>query len=161
MGHDHSHAVSVTGNEKRLFIALGLTASFHGGRNIRRDTHQQLGAPFRRGAYVHRCHRPCFISSAAIRIGKREVDDSRSYGYQRFEILAAAFNAILLFAVAGYILYEAYRRLQSPPEVATGGMLAIAVAGFFINLIAMKLSAVGSEATSRVRSRRCSRAGRP
>lgn len=51
------------------------------------------------------------IALTAIRIGHRPADRLRTFGYQRFEILAAAFNAVLLFLVALYIMYEAYRRL--------------------------------------------------
>lgn len=47
------------------------------------------------------------IALAAVRIAKRPADAKRTFGYHRFEILAAAFNALLLFAVAFYILYEA------------------------------------------------------
>ena len=57
------------------------------------------------------------ISLIAIRIGRRPADGRRTFGYYRFEILAAALNAMLLFMVALYIIYEAYKRLQSPPEI--------------------------------------------
>ena len=50
-------------------------------------------------------------------VGKRAADERRTFGYDRFEILAAAFNAMLLFGAAVYILYEAYRRLKAPPEI--------------------------------------------
>jgi cobalt-zinc-cadmium efflux system protein len=46
------------------------------------------------------------IALAAVKIGQRPPDDQRTFGYRRFEILAAAFNAILLFVVAGYVLIE-------------------------------------------------------
>lgn len=68
------------------------------------------------------------ISLAAIQIAKRPADRKRTFGYARFEILAAAFNALLLFAVAFYILYEAYQRLQAPAEIQSTGMLVIATA---------------------------------
>ena len=47
------------------------------------------------------------------RIGQRPADDKRTFGYRRFEILAAAFNALLLFAVAGYVLWEGIQRSSS------------------------------------------------
>jgi cobalt-zinc-cadmium efflux system protein len=52
------------------------------------------------------------------------------------EILAATVNALLLLAVAGFILVEAYQRLRAPREVQAGPMLAIAVAGLAANLVA-------------------------
>ena len=60
------------------------------------------------------------------------------FGYQRFEILAALFNALMLFVVAIYILYEAYIRF-SKPEIQSVGMLVVATIGLVINLISMKL----------------------
>src|SRR5689334_7979126 len=42
------------------------------------------------------------IALLAIRIGKRAADGRRTYGYRRFEILAAALNAVVLFLVALY-----------------------------------------------------------
>ncbi|HCK29510.1 MAG TPA: cation transporter, partial [Acinetobacter ursingii] len=48
---------------------------------------------------------------------KRPADDKRTFGYQRFEILAALFNASMLFVVAVYILFEAYQRFTHPPEI--------------------------------------------
>ena len=56
-------------------------------------------------------------------IGRRPADRRRTWGYHRFEILAAAFNASLLFLVAIYILYEAYQRFREPAEVQSLGML--------------------------------------
>ena len=56
----------------------------------------------------------------AIHLGKKAADDKRTFGYKRLEILAATFNAVLLFVVAMYILYErssgfASRRRSSRP----------------------------------------------
>ncbi|MBX9590155.1 MAG: cation transporter, partial [Hyphomonadaceae bacterium] len=55
------------------------------------------------------------------------------------QILAAAFNAAMLFAVAAYILYEGYKRLVVPPEIQSLPMLAIACAGLVVNLMAMRM----------------------
>lgn len=87
------------------------------------------------------------IALVAIKIGERPADSRRTFGYQRFEILAAAFNAILLFVVAGYILYEGYKRIVEPEAIQSVGMLVIAASGLVINLIAMRLLAA-RQATS-------------
>jgi cation diffusion facilitator family transporter len=79
------------------------------------------------------------IALAAIKIAKRPADDKRTFGYQRFEILAALFNASMLFFVAMYILYEAYQRFTQPPEIQSIGMLVVASIGLIINLISMKI----------------------
>lgn len=67
------------------------------------------------------------------------MSDKRTFGYQRFEILAALFNASMLFVVAVYILFEAYQRFTHPPEIQSVGMMIVAVIGLIINLISMKI----------------------
>ena len=85
------------------------------------------------------------IALMAIRIGARSADDRRTCGYRRFEILAAAFNALMLFAVAIYVLVEAVNRFRDPEPVQSTGMLIVAVAGLIINLISMRLLRSGKE----------------
>mgnify|MGYP002040514639 FL=1 len=81
------------------------------------------------------------LALIAIRAGRKAADLMRTYGYARFEILAAAVNALVLLGVAFYILYEAYRRLDAPPDIQSGGMLVVAIAGLVINLVSMRLLA--------------------
>jgi len=69
----------------------------------------------------------------AIWFAGRSPTNGRSYGYLRVEILAAATNAFLLFGVAVFILFEAWRRLSEPPEIASGLMLAVALVGLAAN----------------------------
>jgi cobalt-zinc-cadmium efflux system protein len=69
-------------------------------------------------------------------VAARPPTPAKTYGYYRVEILAATVNALLLLAVAGFILVEAYQRLRAPREVQAGPMLAIAVAGLAANLVA-------------------------
>lgn len=91
------------------------------------------------------------IALLAVRIGRRPADDQRTFGYARFEILAAAFNALLLFAVAGYVLYEAWRRFSEPPQVQSVAMLVVAAAGLATNLVSMRLLAGGKDASLNVK----------
>ncbi len=79
------------------------------------------------------------IALIAIRISKRPADARRTFGYYRFEILAAAVNSALLFAVALYIVFEAYQRFRQPPEIYSLGMLIIASIGLVVNLVSMYL----------------------
>ena len=60
------------------------------------------------------------LALLAIWFGSRPTSSERTFGYLRLEILAAVANAVLLFAVAAFILYEAWRRLSDPPEVLRG-----------------------------------------
>jgi cobalt-zinc-cadmium efflux system protein len=85
------------------------------------------------------------IAYIALKLGKKSADDKRTFGYHRFEILAAAFNTLLLFMVAIYILYEAYLRLQHPPEIQSTGMLIIASIGLVVNLISMRFLHAGKD----------------
>src|SRR5207249_11991192 len=65
----------------------------------------------------------------AIWVAARPPTPAKTYGYYRAEILAALVNALVLLAVAGAILVEAYRRLRAPPDVLGGPMLAVAALG--------------------------------
>ena len=65
--------------------------------------------------------------AAIVTADKATTQGGRTYGLYRLEILAALANAVLLLAVAGYVIYEAIQRFQDPPEVATTPMLIVAV----------------------------------
>ncbi|MGH8927085.1 MAG: cation diffusion facilitator family transporter [Acidimicrobiia bacterium] len=86
----------------------------------------------------------------AVRGGARR---SRTYGSYRLEILAALANTVLLFAVAGYVLWEALRRWANPVEVATGPMLAVAVLGLAVNLFGWRTLQVDHESLNIVGAR--------
>lgn len=92
------------------------------------------------------------ISFIAIKVGQKKADHRRTFGYYRFEILAATLNTLLLFLVAIYILYEAYQRISHPPEIQTWGMLLIAVFGLIVNLISMKLLMINPSESLNIKS---------
>lgn len=137
-GHDHSHAAVTEGNAKKLTIALILTTTFLVIEFIAGIITQSL-ALLSDAAHMFTDAAALAIALAAIKIAKRPADDKRTFGYQRFEILAALFNASMLFFVAMYILYEAYQRFTQPPEIQSTGMLVVASIGLTINLISMKI----------------------
>ena len=68
----------------------------------------------------------------------------RTFGLYRLEILAALANAVLLFAVAGYVVYEAITRLGDAPDVAALPVLVVGVLGLAVNLVAFALLRAGS-----------------
>jgi cobalt-zinc-cadmium efflux system protein len=81
------------------------------------------------------------LSLLAAWFAGRPATDRRTFGWRRAEILAAAGNAVLLFAVAGYVLFEGVRRLTSPPDVSTGlmaGTAAVALAGNGVGLLLLR-----------------------
>ena len=75
----------------------------------------------------------------AVWFAQRPATNGRTFGYLRLEIIAAVTNAFLLFGIAAFILFEAWQRLSDPPEVASGLMLAFAVAGAIANGISLLL----------------------
>lgn len=79
------------------------------------------------------------IAWAAARLSQRPPDALRSYGYQRLQVIAALLNSVGFIAIVIWILVEAFQRLQQPVEVLGGPMLAVAVVGLAVNLIALRL----------------------
>lgn len=69
------------------------------------------------------------LALLAIWIGARPASADRTFGFQRLEILTAVVNAVLLFGVGAFILFEAVRRLAAPPDVASGLMIGVATLG--------------------------------
>ena len=87
----------------------------------------------------------------AIWMAQKPATAEKTYGYYRVEILAALANAVILFSISFYILYEAYRRFQQPPEVASLPMLAVAVIGLGINLIGLFVLREGAKGSLNVK----------
>ncbi len=78
-------------------------------------------------------------------IGQKPATQAKTYGYYRVEILAALANAVVLFLISFYILYEAYRRFKDPPEVASLPLIFIAVVGLVVNLGGLWILRKGSK----------------
>lgn len=114
-GHaEHDHTAGA--NEKSLKIALALTSLFlvvelAGGFIV------HSLALLSDAAHMFTDTAALGIALLAIHVAKRPADSRRTFGYHRFEILAAAFNALLLLVVAVYILWEAWLRLKARPEI--------------------------------------------
>ena len=75
------------------------------------------------------------LSAIAFRVSSRPADEKRSYGYQRFQILAAFVNGLSLLVIVGWILIEAVQRILTPSVVMGQTMLIVATAGLIINII--------------------------
>lgn len=139
-GHSHGAGAST----KRLAIALGLTTTFLVAEVVGAFWFGSL-ALLSDAAHMFTDSAALAIALAAVKIGQRPPDDQRTFGYRRFEILAAAFNAILLFAVAGYVLVEGVGRFFEPRPVESVGMLIVATIGLVVNLISMRILAGGKD----------------
>jgi cobalt-zinc-cadmium efflux system protein len=79
------------------------------------------------------------LALGAIRLADRPATEGRTFGWYRAEVLAALLNALLLLALVGYLLWEAWSRIGSPEQVAAGPMLVIAVVGALGNVVALWL----------------------
>ncbi|TCZ61168.1 cation diffusion facilitator family transporter [Roseicella aquatilis] len=146
-GHDHGTA---TGNERALLGALALTGGFLVAEVLAGIWFNSL-ALLSDAAHMATDATALAIAVAAVRIARRPADRRRTFGYHRFEVLAAAFNACLLFLVAAYILWEAVRRFREPAEVQSLGMLLVALAGLAVNAASMWLLRDRSEGSLNVK----------
>ena len=139
----HSHVPSEIRFERPLWWALGLTSTvllvellgawWTGSLALLSDA-----------AHMATDTLALAIALVAVRLSRRAPDAQRTYGYVRFEALGALANGMLLFALAGWILWEAWQRLRSPLPVASLGMLGVAVVGLVCNLGAMRLLHAGA-----------------
>lgn len=136
-GHSHSHhhfEETREGNKKGLLIALLITTGimfleFFGG--IFTNSLALLSD----SGHMLSDASSLLLSFVAIWFASRPASPSKSYGFYRFEILAALFNGIALFVIAVFIVWEAFGRLFDPPTVASGSMMLIAFVGLFANIM--------------------------
>jgi cobalt-zinc-cadmium efflux system protein len=86
------------------------------------------------------------LALVALRVAARPPTLRKTFGYHRFEILAALLNGLTLWAVVAFLAWEAVQRLQQPRPIAVPGMMAVAGAGLVANLVtAAILHRAGSE----------------
>lgn len=76
------------------------------------------------------------LAAVAFHVSRRPADRRLTYGYQRFQILAAFVNGLSLLLIVGWILYEAVSRFLSPEEVMGRTMLIVASLGLLVNIVA-------------------------
>jgi len=138
---EHHHSDEDTSREKRkkrLLASLIVTSTFFVVEAVGGIVSGSL-ALLADAAHMFTDVAAAILAYAAMTLADRQPTRKYTFGLYRAEILAAFVNAELLILIAGYILYEAYRRLHEPPEIQTGLMLWVAVAGLAANLVSMKL----------------------
>jgi cobalt-zinc-cadmium efflux system protein len=79
------------------------------------------------------------LTLLTARIARRPADANKTYGYHRWEILAAFINGTVLVGIAVWVVIEAIGRIQDPPSIRAGLFLAVAAVGLLINLWALAL----------------------
>ena len=84
------------------------------------------------------------LSWWAARISERGYDQKLSYGYHRFQVLAAFINGLTLAALVVWIAIEAVNRIANPEPILPLPALAVAVVGFIVNIVAYRWLHTGS-----------------
>ncbi len=84
------------------------------------------------------------LAFVALTVSGRPATPQRTYGFHRVEILAALANGVLLVLLSGLILYEAWKRFQSPAPIHPVPMLAAALIGFAVNVASLRLLKPGA-----------------
>ncbi len=141
---DHDHAAgnaradASADNERRVFWTLVLTAGFMGVEVLGGIAAGSL-ALLADAGHMLTDAASLTLAWMAFRIGRRPQDARRTYGYHRFQVLAAFVNGVTLIAVVGWIAIEAARRLWTPGPVEGGLMLVIAGLGLLVNVAAFAI----------------------
>ncbi len=143
MAHDHAHG-SRDADRRSLSIALGLILGFMvaevtagvvaSSLALLSDAAHMLTDAFALG-----------LSLFAARLAVRPAQGSMTYGLGRAEILSAQANGVALLVLALVLLYESISRLVHPETVKGGIVLAVAIVGVIVNLVATRVLAGGSD----------------
>jgi cobalt-zinc-cadmium efflux system protein len=147
----HAHGLSAAGaGQGRLLLVLGMVGGFL--------VVEIVGALLTNSLALLADAGHMFTDAAGIGLAllaswyaRRPATAEKSFGYYRIEIFAAVTNAVVLFAVAGYIVYEAIQRFATPPAVVGFPMLAIAAVGLVVNFASLRLLQAGAERSLNMR----------
>jgi cobalt-zinc-cadmium efflux system protein len=159
MGHDHGHAHGPghghgSGgalNERRLLLAAVLTTVTllaEGAGGIISGSLALLAD----AGHMLTDAAALALAWLAVRFATRPADWKRTYGFNRFEVLAAFSNGLALFFISAIICYEAIERMFQPVEVLGGPMLAIAAVGLTVNVATLFILRHGGDANLNVRA---------
>lgn len=132
-GHGHTHGMRREGNQQSLTIALLITFGIMIAEVVGGYLTNSLALLSDSGHMLSDVG-SLALSLLAVWFAAKPPSAQKSYGYHRFEILAALLNGVTLFIVAGFIMWEAYHRLITPPVVGSGMMMLIAFIGLLANL---------------------------
>jgi cobalt-zinc-cadmium efflux system protein len=153
--HDHDHAHSLDhegskGNFNRVLIALVLTGSFMIVEVIGGIISGSL-ALLADAGHMLTDTMALALAAAAFHVSKRPANGNLTYGYQRFQILAAFVNGLSLLLIVGWILYEAVQRFMSPRDILGETMLVVAAAGLVVNLVCFAVLHTGDQDNLNIR----------
>ena len=135
----HSHGVTATGRHRQTLVTvLALTTLVAVGEVIGAVITGSL-VLFADAAHMAADAAGLGLSLFAAFAAARPPTERRTFGYARAEILAAMANAVLLLAMAGFILYEAIQRLVSPEDVGSGLLIVFGVIALAANAVSLLL----------------------
>ncbi len=134
-GHSHSHSSDDSNAVRRLRIALVLTSVFFLAEVAGGVLSNSLALLADAG------HMLTDVAALALSLfvawfSRRPETDKRTFGYLRWEILAAFINGAALLLLSAWIMLEAVLRIRDPEAVSTGLMLIVAVLGLLVNVAA-------------------------
>ena len=133
MSHEHEHSHSHSGNKKVLRVSFIVIAVFMVVEIVGGLLTNSL-ALLSDAGHMFSDAAALGLSLLAFHFGERPGSRSNTFGYKRFEILAALLNGLTLMLIAVWIVYEAVGRFANPPEIATTGMLVVSVLGLLVNI---------------------------
>ncbi len=135
--HDHSHAPTVGDhNERKVLLAFVLIFGFMIVEVVGGVMSGSL-ALLADAGHMLTDAAALALAYAAFRFGRRAADSRRTFGYLRFEVVAGFVNALTLFGIVVWILWEAWRRFHQPHAVLAGPMFGVAVAGLLVNVLVL------------------------
>ena len=132
--HDHPHDLRSAG-KRSLIIAFVLIAGFMFVEVIGAILSGSL-ALLADAGHMLTDAASIAVALVAMHFAERPYSVRRTFGYHRLEILAALVNALALWLIVAWVLFEAYGRFRSAPEVDGEIMLSIGVIGLCVNLSA-------------------------
>ncbi|MTB88193.1 cation transporter [Aeromicrobium senzhongii] len=149
MGHDHAHGAGVK-HRGRLGLVLALTLSVlvlqvvvglvTGSLALLADAGHLLSDSF-----------GLVLALAAIAVAQRPAGARSTYGFHRTEVLAAGLNALILIGLCVAIVIGAVRRLEDPPAIEGGWVLAAGVVGLVVNVVGLLVLRSGAQESLNVR----------
>ncbi len=148
MAPDHAHSDS--SSQARVIVALVLTGAFMVVEVIGGIISGSL-ALLADAGHMLTDTMALALAAAAFQVSKRPAGGSLTYGYQRFQILAAFVNGLSLLLVVGWILYEAVERFITPRDILGKTMLLIAAAGLVVNVISFVVLHTGDKENLNIR----------
>lgn len=149
MARDHQHRTD-EGNLKRVLVALVLTGAFMVVEVVGGIISGSL-ALLADAGHMLTDTMALALAAAAFHVSKRPAAGSLTYGYQRFQILAAFVNGLSLLVIVGWIFFEAVKRFIAPRDILGETMLLVAAAGLVVNIIAFAVLHSGDQENLNIR----------